>query len=128
MKSRYVASKSRTQNRPGWSISFRHPLRNDTTTGRPGLKMRRGLGTNDEEVAEELVKEMNEILGDESWWNAAKRSEASSRFRKVVVDAFFDEIQAGRSSPESVREAEIPLPGSEQGYSRVQFVGTTGAG
>lgn len=123
----YVASKSRTQNRPGWSISFRHPLRNDTK-GKIGLKMRRGLGTNDEQVAEELVAEMNEILADESWWNAAKRGEATTRFHKTIVDAFFDEIQAGRFSPESVRETEIPMPGAEEGYSRVQFVGTTGAG
>ena len=127
MKQTYVASKSRTQNRPGWSISFRHPLRTDTK-GKPGLKMRRGLGTDDEQVAEKLVEQMNEILADESWWNAAKRGEAATRFHKVVVDAFFDEIQAGRLSLESVREAEIPLPGSEQGYARVQFVGTTGAG
>ena len=127
MKQSYVASKSRTQNRPGWSISFRHPLRNDTK-GKPGLKMRRGLGTNDEHAAEELVTQMNEILADESWWNAAKRGEAITRFQKTIVDAFFDEIQAGRFSPETVREAEIPLPGAEQGYSRVQLVGTTGAG
>lgn len=90
--------------------------------------MRRGLGTNDEQAAEELVAQMNEILGDGSWWNAAKRGEAITRFHKTIVDAFFDEIQAGRFSPETVREAEIPLPGSEQGYSRVQLVGTTGAG
>jgi len=31
----YTASKTRS-NRPGWSISFRHPLRNDSR-GRPGL-------------------------------------------------------------------------------------------
>ncbi len=127
MKQSYIASKSRTQNRPGWSISFRHPLRNDTK-GKAGLKMRRGLGTNDEQVAEEMIAQMNEILADESWWSAAKRPEAAIRFHRTIVDAFFDEIQAGRFSPEHVREVEIPLPGAQEGYSRVQFVGTTGAG
>ena len=88
-----VASKSRS-NRPGWSISFRHPLRNDSR-GRAGLKMRRGLGTSDEAEAEAMVNEMNAILSDKSWWNAAKRQEAMLRFSKPVVDAFYDEIRGG---------------------------------
>ena len=127
MNKLYNASKSQSQNRPGWSISFRHPLRNDGK-GKPGLKMRRGLGTDNEQSAEELVMQMNEILTNESWWNAAKRGEAEARFNKIIVNAFFDEIQAGRISPEAIRETVISLPGRDQGYSRVLFVGTTGAG
>src|SRR5689334_19277384 len=100
-KDPYRASKSRS-NRPGWSISFRHPLRNDAR-GRPGLKMRRGLGTSDEPEAEAMVGEMNVILGDQSWWNAAKRPEAELRFSKPVIEAFYDEIQAGREDPEALR-------------------------
>ena len=125
-KDSYRASKSRS-NRPGWSISFRHPLRNDSR-GRPGLKMRRGLGTADEAEAEAMVGEMNIILGDQSWWNASKRSEAALRFSKPVIEAFYDEIQAGRDDPEALRESCIPLPGKDDGYPRVLFVGTTGAG
>ena len=125
-KDSYRASKSRS-NRPGWSISFRHPLRNDSR-GRPGLKMRRGLGTSDETEAEAMVGEMNVILSDQSWWNAAKRPEAALRFSKAVIDAFYDEIQAGREDPEALRESHIPLPSKEDGYPRVLFVGTTGAG
>ncbi len=124
----YIASKSRS-NRPGWSISFRHPLRHDAR-GRPGLKMRRGLGTSDEAEATEMVDEMNAILADPSWWNSYKRQEAELRFSKPVVDAFYDEIQAGRDDPEALREAHIRLPSrdDEEPYSRVLFVGTTGAG
>ena len=122
----YTASKSRS-NRPGWSVSFRHPLRSDAR-GRPGLKMRRGLGTADEAEADRLVEEMNVLLADRSWWNANKRTDAENKFSKIVVDAFYDEIQAGREDPESLREESIPLPDEEQGYSRVLFVGTTGAG
>ena len=123
----YTASKTRS-NRPGWSISFRHPLRNDSR-GRPGLKMRRGLNTSVDGDADRMVGEMNSILGDPGWWNASKRQEASLRFSKPVVDAFFDEIQAGRDSPEALREAQIRLPNAkDDGYSRVLFVGTTGAG
>jgi hypothetical protein len=91
--------------------------------------MRRGLGTPDEDEADQLVAEMNAILSDQSWWNAAKRSEAANKFSKPIVDAFYDEIQAGRDDPMSLREAHISLPNAEQdGYSRVLFVGTTGAG
>jgi hypothetical protein len=125
-KESYVASKSRS-NRPGWSISFRHPLRNDPR-GRSGLKMRRGLGTPDEIAAESMVVEMNTILSDQTWWNAAKRQEAALRFSKAVVEAFYDEIQAGRADPEMLRESHIRLPDKEEGFPRVLFVGTTGAG
>ncbi len=122
----YTASKSRT-NRPGWSISFRHPLRKDAK-GKTGLKMRRGLGTENEIEADSLVAEMNTILSDRSWWNSTKRPEAEQRFSKVIVNAFYDAIQAGRSKPGDLREVHIPLPRKEDGYSRVLFVGTTGAG
>lgn len=123
----YTASKSRTQNRPGWSVTFRHPLRHDAR-GKPGLKMRRGLGTSDEAEADRMVAELNEILGDSAWWSASKRHEAAGRFAAQVVAAFFDEIQAGREDSVTIREGVIPLPGKDDGYSRVMFVGTTGAG
>ncbi len=122
----YSASKSRS-NRPGWSVSFRHPLRNDAR-GKPGLRVRRGLGTTDDAEADKLVEEMNTLLRDRTWWNANKRAEAARTFSKAIVDAFYDEIQAGRQDPEGLREELIALPGAEDNYSRVLFVGTTGAG
>ena len=122
----YSASLSRS-NRPGWSVSFRHPLRKDAR-GKPGLRMRRGLGTADDAEAERLVSEMNTLLTDGTWWNANKRAEAERTFSKIIVDAFYDGIQAGREDPEALREALIPLPAADDGYSRVLFVGTTGAG
>ena len=39
-----------------------------------------------------------------------------------------DESQTGRDDSESLREELIALPSDEDGYSRVLFVGTTGAG
>ncbi len=122
----YSASKSRS-NRPGWSVSFRHPLRNDAR-GKPGIKMRRGLGTTDESEADRLVAEMNALLADRAWWNANKRFDAERKFSAAIVDAFYDDIQAGREDPEALREELIALPNAEDGYSRVLFVGTTGAG
>jgi hypothetical protein len=123
----YAASKSRS-NRPGWSVSFRHPLRNDAR-GKPGLKMRRGLGTSDDNEADDLVSDMNAILSDPSLWSASKRAEAERRFAKNIVNAFYDEIQAGRENPVELREECIRLPNAkDDGYSNVLFVGTTGAG
>jgi hypothetical protein len=123
----YTASKARS-NRPGWSISFRHPLRTDSR-GRPGLKIRRGLGTSEVEAADQMVAEMNELLGDPAWWSATRRQEAELKFSKVVVDAFYDEIQAGREEPVTLREQQIRMPNAvEDAYTRVLFVGTTGAG
>jgi GTP-binding protein EngB required for normal cell division len=90
--------------------------------------MRRGLGTPNEAEAEAMVGEMNTILSDQTWWNAAKRQEAVLRFSKPVIEAFYDEIQAGRQDSESLRESHIRLPDKDDGYSRVLFVGTTGAG
>ena len=90
----HSASKTRSH-RPGWSIAFRHPLRNDAR-GRAGLKMRRGLGTSDDAEADAMVAVMNIILSDQAWWNASKRKEAELRFSRAIVEAFYDEIQAGR--------------------------------
>jgi hypothetical protein len=75
-----------------------------------------------------LVEQLNEILGDPSWWNVTRRADAERRFDPIVVAAFFDNIQAGKVDSWSVREDQIPLPGREEGYARVMFVGTTGAG
>lgn len=123
----YKASKSQSQGRPGYSISFRHPLRNDKN-GKPGLKIRRGLNTADPEQADLMVAQMNAILEDESWWNANKRTEAVASFQDAVVDAFFDEIQAGRHDTENIRNELLPMPTKADGYAKVLFVGTTGAG
>ncbi|MEI7843911.1 MAG: hypothetical protein WCI39_12880 [Gallionellaceae bacterium] len=123
----YTASKSQSQNRPGFSISFRHPLRKDSK-GKIGLKVRRGLKTSDPTDADRLVGQMNTLLSDESWWNASRRLEAESKFDSIIVAAFYDDIQAGIPDSWSLRESHISLPTKEDGYSRVLFVGTTGAG
>jgi hypothetical protein len=90
--------------------------------------MRRGLGTSDPAEADSLVIEMNQLLADESWWNATKYPEALKKFDERIAEAFYDGLQA--SSPESyeVRDGVISLPTKEAGYARVLFVGTTGAG
>ena len=123
----YIASKSLTKDRPGFSISFRHPCRVDSK-GKPGLKVRRGLGTAEAEEAEALVAQMNKLLADESWWNAGRYHDAMQAFSPVIVDAFFDGLQASVANPVALRDSIIPMPGRAEGYARVLFVGTTGAG
>lgn len=123
----YSAAKSQAQGRPGWSISFRHPLRRDARK-KPGLKVRRGLGTTSGEEADGLVSQMNALLSDESWWSAARREEASGLFDQRIVEAFFDEIEPAAADNRALRDGLLPLPGRPEGYSRALFVGTTGAG
>jgi hypothetical protein len=79
-------------------------------------------------VAEGLVEQLNELLNDQRWWSADRRSEAEQRFDSVVVAAFFDGMEAGKISSAALREAKIALPTQEHGYSRVMLSGTTGAG
>ncbi|WP_156878123.1 hypothetical protein [Sphingopyxis sp. QXT-31] len=125
-KAPFTASKTRSS-RPGWTITFRHPLKQDAS-GKLGRKVRRGLNTKDDDLADEMVEEMNEILGDRNWWNPVRRPEAEARFYAEVVAAFYDDLTPPDRSSLQLRDSLLPLPGKADGYSRVLFVGTTGAG
>ena len=122
----YTASKTRS-NRPGWSVTFNHPRRTDAR-GKLGLKVRRGLGTADDARADQLVRQLNEILADPSWWSLDRRAGASQRFDAIVVSAFFDGIEVGKIKSKERREEMIALPTPDDGYARVMLVGSTGAG
>lgn len=125
-KSAYTASKVRS-GRPGWTASFRHPLRRDNR-GRLGLKVRRGLGTTNEAEADALVAQLQNLIDDKAWHHAERRKEAEKIFAPVVVSAFFHGVDVGSEKSEELREAKIPLPGRDEAYSRIMLVGTTGAG
>ncbi len=123
----YRASKSQSNNRPGWSVSFRHPRRMDTR-GKYGRRVRHGLGTDDATEADDLVEQLNELLADEGWWSADRRTDATRMFDNRIVSIFFDRIDVGEADPSSLREQHIRLPSKKDGYARVMLVGTTGAG
>ncbi len=123
----YTATKTRSNNRPGWSVTFSHPRRSDAR-GKFGLKIRRGLGTTHDVEADHLVDQINMLLANESWWSLDRRAEAERRFDSIAVAAFFDGIEVGKINARDQRDAIIPLPGPEDGYARVMLVGTTGAG
>lgn len=127
MARKYTASKVPTKDHTAWVMSFRHPLRKDAR-GKQGRKVRRGLNTSEEARAQTLVDEMNEILNDETWHNAAKRPEAERRFDPIVVRAFYDDLESPSSNSWEVRNLTLPLPTIEDGYAKVLMVGTTGAG
>lgn len=125
----YSASLSKSQGRSGFSIIFRHPTRRDEATGKPGVRVRRGLRTRDKEEAERLRDELNVLLADPRYHDPAARSEAERRFDGRVVDIFFDRMVPEETDFAAMREAVIPLPESgPDGYRRVLFLGTTGAG
>ena len=54
MEKRFSATLSRSQGRSAWAVIFRHPVRVDPNTGKPGLRVRQGLGTPDETEANDL--------------------------------------------------------------------------
>jgi hypothetical protein len=126
MASHFVASKVRS-NRPGWSVTFRHPVRTDSKN-KKGLKVRKGLGTADDARADQLVDELNILLADEAWWSADKRRDATHLFDPVVVAIFFEGIESGSFDSVAKRDQVIPLPSATDGYSRAMLLGTTGAG
>ena len=128
-RKRYTASLSQTQNRAGWSIIFRHPARHDDATGKPGVRVRRGLGTRDETEAQELRNQLNELLAEPRYWDPTARAEAEDRFDKRVVDIFYHGMMPEQQDYSAVRDALIPLPDSKTSdYRRALFLGTTGAG
>ena len=126
----YTASLSRSQGRMGYSIIFRHPARQDRSTGKMGLRVRRGLGTQDKEEAERLCNELNDLLGDPTFHAPAAREEAARRFDARVVDIFFDRMVREDVDFPALRDRAIPLPpeGEPDGYRHVLLLGTTGAG
>ncbi|MEY9935424.1 energy-coupling factor transporter ATP-binding protein EcfA2 [Catenulispora sp. GP43] len=123
----YTASKSRSQGREGWAVIFRHPVRLDGS-GKPGRRVRRGLGTNDENVATHLVEELNEVLQRPELWEPAARVGLAARFDERVLDIFYDGMEASAHDPEALRNDILPLPDQESGYRSVLMLGTTGAG
>ena len=124
---KYRAALSKSQGRGSWCVIFNHPLRS-TKNGKPGLRVRRGLGTSDQEEAQGLVDQLNQILEDQKYWNPSEKKRAELEFHPKVVSAFYDDITPEHRDPWAIREQIIPLPSKEEGYVRTLMVGTTGAG
>ena len=125
----YSASLSQSQGRSGYSIIFRHPARRDETTGKLGIRVRRGLGTRDKTEAEQFRDELNQLLAEPRYRDPAARAEAEQRFDPRVVDIYFHKMSLEEFDFHALREKTIPLPPREpDGYRHVLLLGTTGAG
>ena len=123
----YQATRTQSNGRPGWSVTFSHPLRTDAR-GKVGLKVRKGLGTTDVNEAQRLVDQLNELLSDETWWSLDRWGDAGRHFDSRIANAFFEGIEIGKSDSRQLRQEVMPLPTPEQGYARIMLVGSTGAG
>ena len=129
MEKRFLATLSRSQGRNAWAVIFRHPVRIDPNTSKRGLRVRQGLGTSDEAEADQLKDQLNQLLGDEYYWNLSAKSEAEKRFRPRVVEIFFHGMEPDENDFGAIREAIIALPTSQDSeYRRALLLGTTGAG
>jgi energy-coupling factor transporter ATP-binding protein EcfA2 len=125
----YTASLSKSQGREGWSIIFRHPVRLDPTTAKPGRRIRRGLGTRDYDEGTRLVADMNQLLSDKEFWEVSARPRAEARFDSRVVEIFYDGLAPHVTDFFDLRDEVIPLPSSaDSDYRRVVLAGTTGSG
>ncbi|MCX8516879.1 MAG: hypothetical protein ORN29_02175 [Rhodoferax sp.] len=129
MQKRFAATLSRSQGRSAWAVIFRHPARIDPNTGKAGIRVRQGLGTSDDAKANDLKGQLNQLLGDEAFWNISAKAEAEKRFNPRVVEIFFHGMEPEQRDFGAVRDAVIPLPKSEDpAYRRALLLGTTGAG
>lgn len=119
-----------SKGRQSWCVIFRHPVCLGPD-GKQKLRVRRGLGTTEKEQAQVFVDELNQLLAEPTLCNLASREAASHRFDPKVVAAFYDPMLPSNYDPWAIRDQAIPLPGGKDsldGYARVFFVGTTGAG
>lgn len=125
----YKASVSKTQGRQSYSIIFRHPVRKDRNTGKPGLRVRAGLGTKDTTEANHLVEQMNELLTNSDYWTMAAQTSAGERFDSRIIDIFYHNLLPKPINFLELREKALPIPSSENSqYRTALLLGTTGAG
>ena len=122
------ASLNRNQGRVGWTVQFRHPALIDPRTGRPGRRVRFGLGTRDDRQAQNLVAQLNDLLAEERWWTPAARAAASAQFDSRVVEIFYAGVDTPPLNARAIRDDLLPLPLREEGWKRILLLGTTGAG
>lgn len=118
MQTTYKASLS--QGRQKLCVIFCHPMIE-------GVRVRRGLGTDNREEAMTIIADINAMLADADFHKLGARELAERQFHKKAVSAFYDHdrLRAALVDPWEKRDV-LPLPGD--GYSIVQIVGSFGVG
>jgi predicted GTPase len=125
-KMSYTASLRQNPGRTSWLVEFRHPLRFDKA-GKPGRKVRKGLGDCSEEQAKSLVKQLNQLLKDDSLWSEDAKAALKLGFDVRVIEIFYDNLEIQPTMHREIREKYIPLPAKDVSR-RVLLLGRTGAG
>ncbi len=123
----YKATAKKNPGRKSWLVEFRHPLRNDANN-KPGKKIRKGLGTENEDEAHRLVGQLNQLLAHESLWSIGAQTEALKQYDDKVTEIFYGEIAPRTGLSLNLRDKLLPLPGHTDGYARVALMGVPGAG
>ncbi len=129
MKSNYAATAKRNPGRKGFVISFRHPMK--TENGRPGKKVCKGLGTDDEAVAKKLEEQMNALLARPDLHSVASRTEAEREFAAfpAIVEIFYGDLDPSATSHRALRERHHPFPSlGPDGSVRTLILGNSGVG
>lgn len=127
MAAHYKASAKQNPGRRSWLVEFRHPLRSDTNN-KPGKKIRKGLGTENEQEALLLVEQLNQLLADQSLWSIGAQAEALKHYDEKIIEIFYGEIAPRMGQSLNLRDKLLPLPGQDEGYARIALMGVPGAG
>ena len=129
MKTPYTATAKKNPGRKGYVITFRHPLK--TENGRPGKKVFKGLGTDDESIAKKLEAQMNALLGREDLHSVGSRAAASASgdFDPAIVEIFYGDLDPSATSHRNLRDDLLPLPTMKLGEAvRTLILGNSGVG
>lgn len=127
MKTSYTATAKKNPGRKGYVITFRHPLKSEN--GRPGKKVFKGLGTDDELVAKKLEAQMNSLLEREDLRSVGSRAAAAREFDPAIVEIFYGDLDPSATSHRTLREQLLPLPPMiDGGAVRTLILGNSGVG
>lgn len=119
-----LVKKSRSQNGKSWCVTFDHPFRKEAG-GEKGQPIRAGLHTSDEEEAEKLRKQLNDLVTDEHFWTPKAKMKAKTLFDERIVAAVYDQWE--EPSYEGIRNSCLPFQ-DEEGYANIQLIGEKGTG
>ena len=128
MTSTYTATAKRNPGRKGYVITFRHPLKMEGN--KPGRKVFRGLGTDDEARAKHLEARLNALLARQDLHSVGSRAEALKEgFEPAIVEIFYGDLDPSASSHRALRDRLLPLPAMGPGLAvRTLILGNSGVG
>lgn len=127
MKTSYTATAKKNPGRNKFVISFRHPLKMEK--GRPGKKVFKGLGTEDESRAKELETEMNRLLSREDLHSIGSRADAAREFASEIIEIFYGDLDPTTTGHRATRDRFLPLPPSGAGLTaKTLILGNSGVG